>query len=193
MKFSIFSTITLLGLSVGVLAAPTEVTRSVEKRAPIDDAYSLLSGLLSEIKTHTGAINETAESVSPTSSAEDKSAAVASAGKEITAITNAVTSVTTQVKAIQPAALAERQTAVTPEALALIVQEILVEISGALNNIIATLGLQALLGFLTPLVASLSALLLSLEVVVNNILALVQALVDGLLTGLSIGLAGIVL
>ena len=52
---------------------------------------------------------------------------------------------------------------------------------------------EPLLSFLTPLVGSLSGLLLSLEAVVNNLLALVQQLVDGLLTGLSVGLAGLVL
>lgn len=39
--------------------------------------------------------------------------------------------------------------------------------------------------------SSLSALLLSLENVVNNLLALVKEIVDGLLTGLSVGLAGL--
>jgi hypothetical protein len=37
----------------------------------------------------------------------------------------------------------------------------------------------------------LSGLLLSLEAVVNNLLAVVEELVDDLLTGLSIGLAGL--
>jgi hypothetical protein len=46
---------------------------------------------------------------------------------------------------------------------------------------------------LTPLVGSLSALLLSLEAVVDNLLAVVKQLLDGLLTGLSVGLAGLVL
>ena len=46
---------------------------------------------------------------------------------------------------------------------------------------------------LSPLGSSLSALLLSLELVVNNLLAVVQEIVDSLLTGLSIGLAGLFL
>lgn len=39
--------------------------------------------------------------------------------------------------------------------------------------------------------SSLSALLLSLENVVNDLLTVVEELVDGLLTGLSVGLSGL--
>ncbi|KAL8993645.1 MAG: hypothetical protein Q9169_006194 [Polycauliona sp. 2 TL-2023] len=70
---------------------------------------------------------------------------------------------------------------------------ILLEVGGALNNIIAILGLTATLSFLGPLVASLSLLLASLIPVVSNILILVGALVNGILGGLSLALAGLVL
>jgi hypothetical protein len=43
------------------------------------------------------------------------------------------------------------------------------------------------------LTTALSNLLLALEVVVNDLLAVVQELVDALLTGLSVGLAGLTL
>jgi hypothetical protein len=42
-------------------------------------------------------------------------------------------------------------------------------------------------------VGSLSALLLSLKNVVDNLLAVVKQLLDGLLVGLSIGLSGLIL
>lgn len=92
---------------------------------------------------------------------------------------------------------------------------LLLDISGALNNIIADLGLSkylvlslplnflqhgpnwffvaATLSFLGPLVGSLSALLLALDGVVDQLLALVKQLLDGLLIGLSLALAGLVL
>lgn len=94
-----------------------------------------------------------------------------------------------------------------PAELALIIEEI----GGALNEIIATLGLSksttlifcrakyadhgiaATLSFLGPLVASLSVLLASLIPVVNNLLTVVEELLDGILGGLSIALAGLVL
>ena len=53
--------------------------------------------------------------------------------------------------------------------------------------------LAATLGIAAPLTTALSNLLLALEVVVNDLLAVVQELVDGLLTGLSAALAGLVL
>ena len=70
---------------------------------------------------------------------------------------------------------------------------IIEEIGGALNQIIATLGLTTTLSFLGPLVGSLSALLASLIPVVNNLLTVVEELVDGILGGLSLALAGLVL
>ncbi|KAL8709867.1 MAG: hypothetical protein Q9220_005483 [cf. Caloplaca sp. 1 TL-2023] len=80
-----------------------------------------------------------------------------------------------------------------PTGLATILTMIILEIGGALNQIIATLGLTATLAFLGPLVASLSLLLASLIPVVNNLLALVAALLDGVLGGLSLALAGLIL
>jgi len=192
MKFSLIS---IFALSLGAIAAPAPAPAdtAIEKRAAIDDAYSICSSLYSEIKTYTGSINATSKSVSPSSSAADKSAAAKSVGTQLNDITAAVKAATVKVKALPKAAPVAPRQAVGPAELALLVEDIILEISGALNGIIADLGLQTLLSFLTPLVGSLSALLLSLEVVVNNLLALVQALVDGLLTGLSIGLAGLVL
>jgi len=194
MKVNFISIFTLSTLFAGALSVPTaEVeTRAIQKRAAIDQAYSIVQGLYTEVQTYTGALNATAKSVSSSSSASQKSAAVASAGASITSITKAINAATAQIKAIpKKRDLLKRQADAT--ALATLVFDLILDISGALNNIIATLGLTSLLSFLTPLVASLSGLLLSLEVVVNNLLALVQQLVDGLLTGLSVGLAGITL
>ena len=97
-------------------------------------------------------------------------------------------------------------------ALAGAVTTLLMDISGALNNVISALGLSMssfrnflmnierltyplaqALAFAQPLVIALSNLLLALEVVVNNLLQIVRQLVDGLLIGLSAALAGLVL
>ena len=116
-------------------------------------------------------------------------------------------------KSKRDVAIQARQDALTglPAELALIIEEI----GGALNEIIATLGLStfsyslaqsfscsslitfskiaATLSFLGPLVASLSGLLASLIPVVNDLLAVVEELLDGILGGLSAALAGLVL
>ena len=63
----------------------------------------------------------------------------------------------------------------------------MVKVANLFSSIATTLSI------LNPLVLSLSGLVLALELVVNNLLALVQTIVDGLLTGLSAGLAGLIL
>lgn len=121
-------------------------------------------------------------------------------------ITSAVNAAQAKVAALPVSKLVRRQTST---ALASLVEDLLLEVSGALNNIVSTLGLSkhmarkqpindnanevtaSLLSSLDPLVSALSGLLLALEVVVNDLLALVQQLLDGLLTGLSVGLSGL--
>ena len=135
----------------------------------------------------------------------EKATASSAIQKNIGSITAAVKSSTTQVKGLSKV----KRQAPDANALAGIVANILLDIGGALNEVIADLGLSAyilifyvhfpnrysatVLGFAAPLTVALSALLLALEVVVNDLLAIVQALLDGLLTGLSAALAGLLL
>jgi hypothetical protein len=204
-----------LGLFALVSAAPTEQETSLRKRDNVASASTIVSNLITSVKAQTAQISmsypiwsqyginisdleinldSTAASVTPSSSEAEKEAAGEAITSYIAAINAAVVDATNQVKALptssKRADLVVRQTA---SSLATLVEELLLEISGALNNVIASLGLTSTLSFLGPLVASLSGLLLSLEVVVNNLLALVQQLLDGLLTGLSLALAGLVL
>lgn len=65
------------------------------------------------------------------------------------------------------------------------------QVSTALNSIIAALGLTAALAIAQPLVIALSNLLLALQVVVDDLLIIVRQLVDALLTGLSLALVGL--
>lgn len=123
------------------------------------------------------------------------------AGKQITealaAINAEVVQATSKLNALPAAGslstllstLSTRQLA--PGNLENIVTNLLLDISGALNNVISSLGLTATLSFLGPLVGSLSGLLLSLDRVVGQLLAVVKQLLDGLLIGLSEALAGL--
>ena len=71
-----------------------------------------------------------------------------------------------------------------------ILGDILSELSGTLNNVIEVLGLDTLLG-LGGLTGALSGLVAALQVVVDDLLAVVKLLLDGVLTELSVALAGI--
>ncbi|KAK1811572.1 hypothetical protein LTR12_014065 [Friedmanniomyces endolithicus] len=169
---SFFTVLALPALFASTFAAPTAIPAdaAIEKRQAAA-AYAIV------------------DSLSNSTTAQNATAATSFITK-IEAITTAVDAATAEVKLLPVASVVRRQ---TEAALAGLVENLLLEVSGALNGIVGTLGLTSLLGSLNPLVSSLSALLLSLEPVVNNLLALVQQLVDGLLTGLSVGLSGLVL
>jgi len=107
--------------------------------------------------------------------------------QQITALINAATD---QVKQLAPAAKSKRQ-AVTIPVLVDQIAALLLELSGTLNLVIATLGLTGLLAFLNPLTSGLSALFLALALVVDGLLIAVGLLLNGILVGLSIALAGI--
>ncbi|KAK3069072.1 hypothetical protein LTR53_012869 [Teratosphaeriaceae sp. CCFEE 6253] len=190
MKGTFFSVLALPALFISAIAAPVAApeTAIVEKRQSAD-AYAIVDSLYTNVQQYTGAINETAVSLHANSTATQNATAATAFITNVEAITTAVDAATAQVDLLSLSPLARRQ---TEAALAALVENLLLEVGGALNGIIGTLGLT-LLGSLNPLVGSLSALLLSLENVVDNLLTLVRELVDGLLTGLSVGLAGLVL
>lgn len=160
--------ITLLALPALILpslAAPApatvgEVETALERRQ-LSDAYSIVESLYSEIQQYTGAINETSSSLSADSTQHEKNVAAKSYRQNIKSITAAVKSAKKQVDTLEPAS--KRVKRQTDAALATLVSDLLLEISGALNNIIGTLGLTSLLGSLNPLVNSLSALLSTLR------------------------------
>lgn len=179
-------------------AAPTSDFALVGRQTPADAPAALarMQTLFTSITPYTGKINSTAASLTPDSSEADKAAAGTTFTSAIASINSQVVDATNDVKAMSKkrsvdVAIEKRQDAAAglPAELALIIEEI----GGALNEIIATLGLTATLSFLGPLVASLSGLLASLIPVVNDLLAVVEELLDGILGGLSIALAGLVL
>lgn len=190
MRTAFFSVLALPALFISSFAAPAANPGAdlVEKRSEATEAYSIVESLYSEIKQYTGAINSTAAGLSASSSAADNDTAAATFRTNVESITSAVNAAQAKVAALPVSKLVRRDTST---ALASLVEDLFLEISGALNNIVSTLGLTSLLSSLQPLVSSLSGLLLALEVVVNDLLALVQQLLDGLLTGLSVGLSGL--
>ena len=157
---SFFSALALPALFLGALAAPaTEPANSVEKRQ-LSNAYDIVSSLYADIQQYTGAISmsplsshfqyqplttstdTTAASLSSDSSAVDNATAAAAYISNVESITAAVNAAQAQVAQLSPAAkLMARQ---TDTALAALVENLLLEVSGALNNIIATLGLSKL-------------------------------------------------
>ncbi|RMZ02945.1 hypothetical protein D0864_03073 [Hortaea werneckii] len=199
MKASFFSVLALPTFFLGAVAAPSEVpeTAVVEKRQ-VGDAYSIVESLYSEIQQYTGSIkltishtDETAAGLNSDSSLVQNETAAASFISNVEAITSAINEAKSEIDDLSSGnstGLLRRQ---TDTALASLVENLLLEVSGALNNIVGTLGLTSLLGSLNPLVSSLSQLLLSLRDVVDNLLQVVKDLLDGLLTGLSVGLAGL--
>ncbi|KAI4093481.1 MAG: hypothetical protein LQ344_002894 [Seirophora lacunosa] len=211
-----FFTFTTLALSSSFIApsftAPTsDINPLVERQTPADApaALAIVRQLYVDVKQYTAVINSTAAALSKESSPTDEvkagrtfTAAIASINAlvvDTTASVKSLPSSATKKRALEPSsaeedALAKRQlNPADPTGLATAVTLILLEVGGALNNIIAVLGLGATLSFLGPLVASLSLLLASLIPVVNDLLALVGALLSGVLGGLSLALAGLVL
>ncbi|KAI4188459.1 MAG: hypothetical protein L6R41_002138 [Letrouitia leprolyta] len=207
MKFFSLTSLALAGSLISPsIAAPTPDNALVVRQTPADApaAFAIVSQLYTDIKQYTAVINSTAASLTPDSSLEDKAAAGEKFTSAIASINTLVVDATTSIKALPdtPATkraleaitpISKRQVVDDPTGLAGELVLILLEVGGALNNIIAILGLTATLSFLGPLVGSLSLLLASLVPVVDNLLALVQAILDGLLIGLSAALAGLVL
>ncbi|KAJ9197958.1 hypothetical protein DTO166G4_5655 [Paecilomyces variotii] len=182
-----------------VSAAPTALS-SISKPVEATDPTAVISTLFSTVQEHTAKINSTAAGVSQSSPLEEQQAAGKAITAELAAINSAVVQATSQVQgihkhamALKNSTIATRQTVDLDIDLAPLVTNLLLEVSGTLDNVISSLGLPATLSFLGPLVGSLGGLLASLEVVVNQLLALVKQLLDGLLTGLSEGLTGLAL
>ncbi|KAI4100312.1 MAG: hypothetical protein L6R37_005530 [Teloschistes peruensis] len=184
----------LAGAFASGLAAPAPEPALEKRLGPADEPKALarVTTLYSDVKQYTAVINSTAAGLGKTPTAAQQAAAGPVLKSAIASINSLVVATTSDIKGGK---LAKRQAPAGPPAGGLPAQLalIIVEIGGALNQIIATLGLTATLSFLGPLVGSLSLLLASLIPVVNNLLALVAALVDGVLGGLSLALAGLVL
>jgi hypothetical protein len=131
--------------------------------------------------------DSTAAGISTSSPQSDQEAAGETITAQIANINTAVVDATNSVKS------SSSSSSVDANALAGEAAELIEEISGTLNNVINSLGLTTTMSLLGPLTSSLSQLLLALEVVVDDLLALVQEILDNLLTGLSLALAGLTL
>ncbi|KAL8686804.1 MAG: hypothetical protein Q9218_006852 [Villophora microphyllina] len=190
MKF--LSLFAVAGSFASVLAAPAPEVALEKRLGPADEPKALarVTTLYNDIRQYTAVINSTAAAAGTTPTAAQKAAASPVFKSAIASINSLIVATTSDIKSGK---LAKRQAATPagglPAELALVIEEI----GGALNQIVATLGLTATLSFLNPLVGSLALLVASLIPVVNNLLAVVAALLDGVLGGLAATLAGLVL
>jgi hypothetical protein len=137
MRTSFFSALALPAFFLNALAAPAAVDATIEKRQ-LADATSIVSQLYTNIQTYTGAINATAAGISSNSTALQNATAAASFITNVNAITALVTAATAETDLLAPVSgLVRRQ---TDTALAGLVENILLEVSGMLGTVVATLG-----------------------------------------------------
>ncbi|KAM0800269.1 hypothetical protein BDR22DRAFT_821754 [Usnea florida] len=166
------SFIACLALANSFAFAAPAVDSALVDRATVSPYYApslaILTSLYSDIQQYTAVMNATSATLKPNTPSQNTPALTATYKSNIASINTAVTGATANVKktlaspppAKRDLALASRQAAVSlPGELALILEEI----GGALNEIIATLGL------------------------------IVEQLLDGILGGLSAALVGLVL
>lgn len=140
MKTTFFSVLALPALFLTSLAAPTAINDVALEKRQIADATSIVEKLYADVQQYTGAINATAAGLNADSSVLDNTTAAASFITNVNAITALVTAATAETNLLAPAgSVARRQ---TDTALAALVENLLLEISGALNGIVATLGLS---------------------------------------------------
>jgi hypothetical protein len=191
MRFSFVSVLALASSFVGVMSAPAQSPSDVVARQS-EDLNTLIQNLNTTITPNLNSITATTKTITPDSTDAEKAAASSSITNDVNAIVTAVKAATAQVPAAAAGTLSKvkRQ---SDTALATIVANLIATISGVADDIVGALGLTSALSILNPLTGSLSALLLSLEGVVDNLLLVVKQLLDSILTGLSIGLAGLVL
>ena len=155
MKASFVSILALASTFMGVLSHPT-IEVAIEKRAA--DPLSVVTALSSTVSVYTAEISKlipysdseehfwsmsfsdsTAASISSSSSAADKAAAKASIQGHVNSITTAVNAATKQ---IHSSKVHKRQADTT--ALATAIEDLLLNLSGTLNAVIADLGLSKL-------------------------------------------------
>jgi len=140
MKFTLLSTIGLFGLAIAAPVAEPEASVALESRQSAEaQAYTIVDNLYTEIKQYTGAINTTAAGINADSTAADNATAAATFITNVKAITTAVDLAKVKTDALPLTSIVKRQ---TDAALAALLEGLLTEVSGALNNIVASLGLS---------------------------------------------------
>jgi len=189
-----FTLFTLGGLAATAIASPVAAPNTGIAKRSNTDALNILDNLFTTIQGYTGTINSTTAGLTSQSTAADNATASHTVNTAVSDITTAINSAIADVKTLstRKRGVVARQDA-SPTDIALVIEEILEELSGTLNNVISALGLTSLLGFTTPLTTALSGLVSALEVVVDDLLAVVKELLDGILSGLSDALAGLTL
>lgn len=126
----------------------------------------------------------------------EKTAATVEVGAQINRITAAITSTTNEIKALPPVAadtgtepVEKRQ--IAGLAVGVLLSLIIVEIFATIGAAIAVLGLGGLLVFINPLTTALTLLIVTVQIVLNVVLADVIILLNALLTSLALGVSGL--
>nr|POF12676.1 hypothetical protein CFP56_09828 [Quercus suber] len=131
-------------LFVGAIATPPIVAeRSILGRDAGTTAYNDVAGLYAEIKHYTGAINATAKKITSHSTAAQNLTAQSVYIANIKAITTAITSTDSKVLSLVKSSrsIESRQTSAELAALSMLVDDLILEINGALQLVVDTLGL----------------------------------------------------
>jgi hypothetical protein len=133
----------------------------------------------------------------------DKTAATAQVGAQINLITAAITSTTSKISALPHENAPESKrtdliisTSVEKRqigaiAIAALLGLIIVEIFATVGAAILVLGVGVLVIFTTPLTSSLSLLIVTIQVVLNVVLAGVTTLLNTILGSLALALSGL--
>ncbi|CAI6258427.1 unnamed protein product [Periconia digitata] len=194
MRFSAFSVCALAGLSA---AGPLG---DLNRRA---DVVSLLTDLYANVQVYTGAINATLETLSPSSSVIEKTAALPQVGEAFNSINTAIKDTTSSISELTPEdapaepekrsvgvvahPVEKRQVDTATVLLTLIIIEVVATIAGA----IAIFGVAALLIYINPVTGSLAALILAVQLILNVVLSSVTILLNTLLAGLALTIGGL--
>lgn len=193
MKFSAFSLFTLSSLFIGALAAPTAgasqrdvVPARVEKRA-VEETCSnvivIMKQLVTEVKTHTGAINATMSSlpVAPAVMSEAEKLAIFTSVQS--SCQQIVSAISTAIVSITKLEVVEAVDADLDSIVAIIV-ELITEIVLTLKGVVFALEstIAEVLGIVLPLLVNvIIALLQVVGVVVGDVVTLVKAVLSPVL------------
>jgi hypothetical protein len=156
--------------------------------------------------TNSTIVDATLAPLSPSSNILDKTAATAQVGAQINLITAAITSTTSKISALphenapeskrtdlalsSPTANNEKRQ-IGAIAIAALLGLIIVEIFATVGAAILVLGVGVLVIFTTPLTSSLSLLIVTIQVVLNVVLAGVITLLNTILGSLALALSGL--
>ncbi|KAI9708488.1 MAG: hypothetical protein M1820_003949 [Bogoriella megaspora] len=189
----LFSTILALAyvahVSSAAVVSPTET--EISKRDAGSDAFDLVSSLYDSILQYDADINSTVAGLTPTSTSEEKAAALSTARSDLETITSLINTATTSISSLTKRSLSPRQAGNETIDLADLLVTLLTEVDNTVNQLIENLGLTGLVDLLTPIEDALTALVGAVGQVVDGVIALVVQLLDAITSALGSVLSGV--